>query len=242
MWVVFILVVLCLGYLKLTSNPYDKSNLRKSQGWEAYSQLAISGISLLIDGALLTGICYVILELCVYLIKLAFPSSVAAIPPGFVQSLFTHKLPYNFKAYEIMVFIFSFIHCANSKKEKDEWVRQFRKQDSIYNMIFNATDNSKLLRVTLKSRKVYIGVVESERFNSSNLDQITLIPFLSGHRDKDTLQMYIDHNYYNVYKENKMTDDMSSLSLFQIVIRMDEVESLSLFDISYYEDFQKKES
>lgn len=242
MWVVFIPLVMCLGYLQLTSNPFDKSNLRRSQGWEAYSQLAISGLLLLVDGALLVMICYASAEFWIYIIKFIYPESAGFMPSNFVRNYFTKKLPYNFRVYEVMVCIFSFLHLANSRKPRKDWVRQFRKQDSIYNMIFNATDNSKLLRVTLKSRKVYIGVVEHERFTSSNLDQITLIPFLSGHRDKDTLQMYIDHNYYNVYEENEMADDMSSLSLFQVVIRMDEVESLSLFDIGYYKDFQNREA
>lgn len=243
MWVFFILVVLCLGYLKSTSTPFGRATLRRSQGWEAYAHLAKNGLGLLAQGILLTAVLFFLSLVYAFFWSIAsWIFSWDDSPYRAVVKIYSYDLYRGIKLYELLAVVLSyFYHIGTLRQGKDDWKETFRSQNAVLNMIIGATESQSPLRVSLKSRKVYIGIVESERFTNSDLDNVTLIPYLSGHRDKDTLQMVVDHNYFDVYHKNEIADDLTSLSLFRVVIRMDEVESMSLFDIAYFADFQETE-
>ncbi|SPY08896.1 hypothetical protein RP300_02155 [Oligella urethralis] len=51
--------------------------------------------------------------------------------------------------------------------------------------------------------------------------------------------MIIDHNYHSIYQKKNIleTDSFSKLSKFRVVIRLEELESLSFFDSDYFADF-----
>lgn len=243
MWVVFILLVLCLGYLKLTSTPFGKAMLRRSQGWEAYAHLAKNGIELLVYGFLLT------VMLAAALCAIAALAYILANFMGFeknpyelVYDFFTYNLFRGISLFEALVVMFSYLYYVGkykNGKEEQGWKESFKNQDAILHVILEAAETQTPLRISLKSRKVYIGLVESEQFERVDLDNVVIIPYLSGHRDKDTLQIVLDHNYFSVYKKNNILEaaNFKRLSKFRVVIRLDEVESLSLFDVSYYSDF-----
>ncbi len=59
-----------------------------------------------------------------------------------------------------------------------------------------------------------------------------LIPFLSGYRDKQTLDLVVEHNYSAWYDEHNisLTSEPNSAMSFRKVIMLDQIESLSLFD------------
>lgn len=246
MWVLFIFLVLCLGYLQATSTPSGRAILKRSQGWESYAHLAKNGIELLLHGTLLTVIFAILVYgvatfsyLVIWLINIKIS------PYQLVYEFFSLDLFRGIKIYELLIILFSFYyHVGQLKKEKtnENWREPFKNQDAILNVILEAAESQTPLRITLKSRKVYIGIVESEQFERADLDNLVIIPYLSGHRDKDTLEMRIDHNYYSVYAKNNILKDnkFSKLATFKIVIRLCEVESLSLFDIDYYSDFHEK--
>lgn len=246
MWVVFILVVLWLGYLKSTSTPFGKALLRRSQGWEAYAHLAKNGIELLFYGVLLTVVSAVALYFLVTVVHI--PSLVLDFDTSFYNPI-NHFLTFNVfrgvKVFELSIIFFSYIYYlgkVRSGKDESNWKVYFKNQDAILNVILEAAESQTPLRISLKSRKVYIGIIESEQFERADLDNIVIIPYLSGHRDKDTLEMVIDHNYSSVYEKNNILDDnFEDLSRFRVVIRLNEVESLSLFDAAYYADFYADE-
>lgn len=55
------------------------------------------------------------------------------------------------------------------------------------NILLESVERGLLLLVTLKSRKVYVGMIDEARFNQLDTNTLVLIPFMSGYRDKDTL-------------------------------------------------------
>lgn len=82
--------------------------------------------------------------------------------------------------------------------------------------------------ITLKSRKVYIGMVnnlgepsESEEPNQ----EISLVPAMSGYRDKDTLALNLKNNY-----------EISSKIDCSIVIKVNQIDTVSWFNYEFYED------
>ena len=101
------------------------------------------------------------------------------------------------------------------------------------------------MRLSLKSRKIYVGLIQSEQFERLDLENIVILPFLSGFRDKDSLSITFNHNYTDVYFKNQLipTDSQldeqcaKKLDAFRVVIRVEEIESISLFDDRYFDDF-----
>ena len=103
------------------------------------------------------------------------------------------------------------------------------------------------VKISLKSRKVYVGIIQSEQFERVDLDNVVIIPFLSGYRDKDTLRIEFDCNYVAVYEKHVIydnefwlddnnlpililaSDTMPRFKDFRLVIRLDEIESIFLF-------------
>lgn len=139
-------------------------------------------------------------------------------------------------------------HDKEKQAEMDNWTSQLRSLDAILDIIIYASSEIKPVKISLKSRKVYVGVIVSEQFEHIDADNIVIIPYLSGHREKDTLVVNFDHNYLEVYKKNNNnhqpeTDNTFAVDMkeFKCVIRLNEVESISLFDFKYYQDFHHEE-
>lgn len=246
MWAAFVLVVLCFGYINSISTPVGRATLKRSQGWEAYAHLAINGATVLVKGLLLTlfvvALLYALASLG-YLLEWALSLDLS--PYGFVGNVLCYSLVRDIKTYEILVLFFSYVSLrGEATQEQANWKDAFKNQDAILNLIIEAAESQTPIRICLKSRKIYIGLVESEQFERADLDNITIIPYLSGHREKDTLQMVIDHNYISVYQKNKILENKNFqlLTKFRIVLRLNEIESISLFDFSYYDDFDEDET
>jgi len=92
-------------------------------------------------------------------------------------------------------------------------------------LFFDSYINSRPLLLTLESRKLYVGPISSlgEPNESEGMDQeISLIPLLSGYRDKETLTV----NFTTFY-DSADTD-------LNIIIRQDQVLSASWFDFEIY--------
>lgn len=88
----------------------------------------------------------------------------------------------------------------------------------------------KLVMLSLSNRKVYVGVVNNmgEPNEVEGLDQeISLVPILSGYRDKDDLSVHWTTSY-------KTVDSKTDL---RTVIRQELIESASEFDFETWEAF-----
>ena len=157
-----------------------------------------------------------------------------------------------------MITLLAFASCSASireenNKSQEEQRKEIRKQDAILNIIIDAAEQLHPVKISLKSRKAYIGLIQAEQFERPDLDDVTTIPFYSGHRDKDTLNIIFDSNYIKAYEKhygeifsNDSTNsllpkDMQKLEEFRIVIRLSEIESISFFDLAYYfDDFAER--
>ena len=104
----------------------------------------------------------------------------------------------------------------------------------------------KPLRLSLKSRKVYVGLVMEEQFESGDLDYVLIIPLVSGYRDKDTLDIFFDCNYVSVYEKHGLVseDELSEEKLlklndFRLAIKASEIESVAFFEFSVLNEFER---
>lgn len=82
-----------------------------------------------------------------------------------------------------------------------------RKADPLENLLRKALAETKLVLVTMKSEKVYIGYVARNLNPAYPLESVGIIPVFSGYRDATTKQMHLEVNYESVRERLKAETD-----------------------------------
>jgi len=149
-------------------------------------------------------------------------------------------------------------------------VRYVRKStDATLRLMFRAVMLNKLIQVTLKSGKVYVGRLRWPDFDPAHpLTTINLIPFFSGYRDSTTKKLIVTTKYHDLFYDleaipddeqgppvaatNPLGSDIWLLKRdggeparvdiedLGVVITLAEVTSLSLYDDAIYNWFQQQ--
>lgn len=100
------------------------------------------------------------------------------------------------------------------------------------NLLFTLSlQKDKYVMLTLADRKVYVGKVISlgEPTETNGMDQdISIIPLMSGHRDKDTLKLKFDTHYSEIESD------------IYLSLRQDSILSATPFDFDAYETWNSK--
>ena len=113
--------------------------------------------------------------------------------------------------------------------------------DLIELMIARAFEQIKLIELSLKNRKSYIGFVLWRSITKRGQSDVTLVPVVSGYRFEDTLELCITTNYapiiYKWIKEKPKK--LSDFRDFNVVIPRSEVSSARIFDPEAYRLFQQ---
>ena len=78
-----------------------------------------------------------------------------------------------------------------------------RKSDPLELLLRKALGAKKLLSVSMKSSKVYIGYLKSNFNPAFQAESISLIPMYSGHRTAETKELVIDIDYDTVYEADR---------------------------------------
>lgn len=244
-----VLVVLACGYLYSNRHLPSKFKQQKAVGWNAYFDVALHGGLFLISGIIFTSALWVVVWafMCVLNIPWFFSWS-------------NHHFLFAYEMLSFRIFGMSFFSAvvvgitvlisfcaakhAESKfrdpKQRNVILREIANCSATESVIFEAIETGLLLLITLKSRKVYVGMVDEARFHHLDTDTIVIIPFMSGYRHKDTLRFIVDHNYAEHYEEEGITLVSQPLSVYQFrhVLPYEQIESLSLFNVNTFEKFK----
>lgn len=253
MWAAVIVLVLVSGYYYVDSHLPSKYKLNKAVGWNAYFHVALKGSVFLIQGAALSA-CIVflfylvmwILNIPTYLFDLYRPFTFASDIASFrISGMSTWTALW--LTMTILISVGNTVEAQKNNRspaKRIEGFREIAKDNAIEGIILESLDKVQdglLLLVTLKSRKVYAGMVDAARFEGMDTNSLVLIPFMSGYRDKDTLSFKVEHNYTSHYAKENITFDSEPLSLYQFrhVLPYDQIESFSLFNVNTYIKFQQ---
>ena len=116
----------------------------------------------------------------------------------------------------------------------------------IESLIAESVESGQLIEVSLKSRKVYIGLALQSGIRMQGEPDVSLVPLASGYRHTDTQELRITTNYARVIRdlinESGNWDDASFNDLsnnLRIVIPMSEIVSARLFDWEVYQRFEE---
>ncbi|WP_319940126.1 hypothetical protein [Xenorhabdus littoralis] len=134
---------------------------------------------------------------------------------------------------------------SENYKYRIKAIRSNAKKDSVNELLLESLENGLLVMVTLKSRKVYVGMVDGAKFfnfHTHSDEMISIIPFISGYRDKDSLSFKVEHYYVDIYNQKGITLNSEPLSVHQFrhILPRDQIESFSLFDVDNYVSFEDK--
>lgn len=110
--------------------------------------------------------------------------------------------------------------------------------DLIETVIASAFVQRKLLELSLKNRKSYIGVVLHRSITKRGQSDVTLIPMASGYRSEDTLELHITTHYASII-DKWMEQGDNDIRDFRVVIPRSEVCSARIFDPEAYLLFQQ---
>ncbi|EGQ7787110.1 MULTISPECIES: hypothetical protein [Vibrio] len=129
--------------------------------------------------------------------------------------------------------------------KKLKHIAKIAKNDHLDTFILEASATQIPILVTLGSRKCYVGICFGEAgFDDGGSEHISLLPLLSGYRDKDKLSLNILTNYHIHYEDNDLYDgthDNLTLDQFRVIIPKSEVEIYSFFDIATFKQFKEVE-
>lgn len=249
MWAAFIVCVLVCGYHYNKCHLPSRYKQNKATGWNAYFDVALKGGEFLISGILLAFIVWILLFIIMFAMNI--PSYLFSYTPfSFAHDLFDSRifglsmLSATCLSFTILVSVGKAATAKKSHQDPKERVKAFKEiaeYSAIENILLESIDKDLLLLVTLKSRKVYVGMVDKARFSQLDDSVLVLIPFMSGYRDKDTLTFCVEHNYTDHYESNGITLTSEPLSVYQFrhVLPLEQIESFSLFNVDTYESFQK---
>lgn len=106
--------------------------------------------------------------------------------------------------------------------------------------------NFKTVLITLNNKKVYVGLVHDLPVEKAgDLEHVSIMPILSGYRDKDDLTVKFTTNYY-IHYSNALDDNGepvsgngASLEDFVEIIPVSQIAHVGKFDIDTYKDFGK---
>ncbi|EMD6371835.1 hypothetical protein VRQ87_003972 [Morganella morganii] len=253
MWAAIVVVVLICGYQYVDSHLPSKYKLNQAVGWNAYFHVALKGAEFFIQGIFIS-----IVVVCALYVLMWFLNAPAYLFDLFIPLTFASDIM-SFRVFglsmwsclclgaTILISFGSTIEAREDNESLEKRINGFReiaKENAIEGIILESLDRMEdglLLLVTLKSRKVYVGIVDTARFEGMDTNSLVLIPFMSGYRDKDTLSFKVEHNYTLHYAKEGITFNSKPLSVYQFrhVLPYEQIESLSLFNVNTYIKFQE---
>ncbi|WP_312292793.1 hypothetical protein [Atlantibacter hermannii] len=249
MWAALVIIVLVCGYHYTNCHLPSRYKQNRAVGWNAYFDVALKGGEFLLGGILLTFCIVAFLYSAMFLLNIPFYFGAVYTKFTFASDLLSMRLMGLSMlssltiACTIMISIGQATNATKNNNDPNKRIANFKeiaKHSAIESLLLESIERGLLLLVTLKSRKVYVGMIDEARFNQLDTNTLVLIPFMSGYREKDTLTFCVEHSYVDFYKEHNITLTSEPLSVYQFrhVLPFDQIESFSLFNVSTYDSFQ----
>lgn len=163
----------------------------------------------------------------------------------YLDSRWNNYVEFNFLGTALCAFITLIMagYLPNRWIEEEEQIKKIIREDNdgIELILLSALEDAKLVSITLKSRKVYIGFVSQNFFNPwAGVKSITVIPVYSGYRDPGDFHIEFTTSYDAVIRYSVENDDIDlDISDFQTGIPITEIVSVNIFDPRVYEKFAR---
>lgn len=231
-----LILPLCAGYFILVYSLLFKYNIQRFHQRRLLFESIISAIIIVVSAFILRT-----------LIELLFPKVI----PWFLEKLNfvpIEKPDYFWTAFfsciiaVILVLLSNFIikKCYGNYKPIIWAIR--KNGDELEKLFERSAAEGKIMQLTLKNNKVYIGFCETIP-EPQKTNYLVISPVLSGYRDSETKKIEITTNYFEIidhYVEN-LDDITTSVELnTDITIKRDEILTASIYEQEIYDMFNNQ--
>lgn len=250
---IIVMIVLVCGYWYTNNHYQSRVKHARSNGWNSYFQVALHGCKFFLYGILASAVIWMLACSLDVLLNVPLLFNDRLYAPTNIHGWMADKAfmaePFLLWLAAIFAIVVAFTAGNQAKlalQDGDNRLKAYRevaKTDAMENLLIQAIDEDRLIFVTLKSRKVYIGYVAAPRFEHSEMAHLSIVPYISGYRDKDTLRFIECHRYVDHYLQHEITGESEPLNLqhFRNIIPMEQIESVSIFDTATYHSFNERE-
>ncbi|HBT14890.1 MAG TPA: hypothetical protein DEA88_17045 [Erwinia persicina] len=236
---IFMVLMVC-GYWYTSRDLSTRFKIKRSFGWDVYFLVALYGCIFVLQGVLATGLIWLLL-----LAASAIFNAIPQLADGLHHQWQIEFMTWSFlgiQAPVVVMLAFAVAFClyrsswsgsarldSNGRKKL---YKKLSRANGVEGLLFQCMEEGELAWTTLKSRRIYIGMIHAASYDNVATANVVLIPMLSGYRDGKKLNLCIEHNYSRWYAEHDITLDSEpkSAMAFRKVIMLDQIESLSLFD------------
>lgn len=233
------MVLMVCGYWYTSRDLSTRFKIKRSFGWDVYFLVALYGCIFVLQGVIATGL--------IWLVLLGISAAVNGLHllPGDYADWQMEFMNWSFlgiQAPVVIMLAFSILFClyrsnwaGSARLDGDSRKKLYKRlacSNGIEQLLYQCMEEGELALVTLKSRRIYIGMIHTATLEYDKTANVVLIPMLSGYRDGKTMNLCIEHNYSKWYADHDITLDSEPKSAmgFRKVIMLDQIESLSLFD------------
>jgi len=236
---IFMVLMVC-GYWYSSRDLSTRFKFKRTFGWDVYFLVALYGCIFVIQGVIATAL--------VWLTLLGASAVMNELPQYFGTGHHRYHIEFmnwsflGIQAPVVIMLTFAVLFClyrsnwAGSARldgrGRRELYNSLTRANGVEHLLYQCMEGGDLAWITLTSHRIYIGMIMSSSFDSSDANNLVLIPMLSGYRDKDSLDLVVEHNYSAWYASHDitLTSEPQSALDFRKVILLDQIESLSLFD------------
>ncbi|HEY4437083.1 MAG TPA: hypothetical protein VGN40_13075 [Lelliottia sp.] len=247
MTTILLSIILVSGYLFTINALPLRYRFKRSEGWGAYFFVAAWGIGFFIVS---WTICSVLSCLDVpekLALWLGLDQAVGAKVMPFTDDKTHITLSQQMATWSVFTMFLAFTAGKIVKKWYDKDTRKHAalikaaKGNPIEELMIEASLTAFAVKITMKSRKVYIGWVRKPALEHGKLDYISLIPLLSGARSEDEHRVKFFTNYHNHYQNSGVYSGTSRIGMdqYRVVLPVGEIDNASLFDLTTYANFNK---
>ncbi len=212
-----LLLPLIGGFLFVHLTHYFRFAAQRMDGYRLLFQAAIAGVGLSVAGRL---------------VQLLIDSTPLGAPLGRYWAVFS---PFPYSATSAISLLFGPV-CAlvnlfvDKEKAKDKEVRAHG--NLFLKLIHQAAEEERLISITLDSRKWYVGWVAESPNLYPQEQYFKLLPFISGYRDKDSLEPQ-----RTVYYEAVLTDNSLDQSEFVVTLPLKDIKIAGFFNDEVYDEY-----
>ncbi|MEZ0581662.1 hypothetical protein ACA373_01550 [Erwinia sp. STN24] len=245
-------VILLCGYIFVNNSLNHRYSFKRTTGWDAYFYIAVYGVFFSSMGwalcsTLSIGGIFRWAErelVSVDTLRRLFP----VVSGSDVIQLKEIKMLIWSACSVLISAIAAFIRKMYLKKEvrRLNVLARTASYNALETLLIDASVRQFPVIVTLKSRKVYVGVVYCPQLEHGDCEFFSLLPLLSGYRDKNFLNVVFSVNYQSLYIQQGIVNgiNLSGLGLddFQTLLPKREIDNISFFDLPTFQKFASAEN